>query len=274
MSVGLYSGEPGLSLGSGLCKTLTGLWGDAPGLITGGGAIPVQVRDVVSANSGSLFVPGPGFMYTASGGNPVVGDLVATLICAAGSGKTATFPSGHRPVLRAYGSSYYLDPNGVDCYGVTDCTGSGIANTSLVGAGSATGNGKIFAGCFRASDSSRSYFGVADGSSAGKIGAGIDGISWATLHAEVGWTTNKVVTVTRSATQAKLYVDGVIADTETISGVGSPLVAYVMAGNGDGTAFDFWTGPWFGLCGTLSTLNDADRAVVEAYFAAILASGA
>lgn len=43
MSVGLYSGVSGLSVGSGLYKGVSGLWGGASGLIDGfGGSLPTD----------------------------------------------------------------------------------------------------------------------------------------------------------------------------------------------------------------------------------------
>lgn len=44
MSSGLYSGQPGLSLGTGLYRTVSGLWSGASGLITGfgGGGLPTD----------------------------------------------------------------------------------------------------------------------------------------------------------------------------------------------------------------------------------------
>ena len=43
MSVGLYSGVPGLALGVGLYKDVSGLWGGASGLIDGfGGGLPTD----------------------------------------------------------------------------------------------------------------------------------------------------------------------------------------------------------------------------------------
>ena len=41
MSVGLYSGVPGLALGVGLYKGVSGLWGGASGLIDGFGGSPL-----------------------------------------------------------------------------------------------------------------------------------------------------------------------------------------------------------------------------------------
>lgn len=229
----------------------------------------------LQANSGVMFLPLPGYMFSDVAGTvpATVGGKVARLNCVAGSGKVATQSnSASMPVLRqdAVGGPYYLDPNGANCYLITDCTGSGIDTVSMIGHGSTSGSARIFAGCYKAPDS-RSYFGVADGVSDGLIGAGMDGVSWAALHDTTGWTTSKVVTVTRNPTQGKLYVDGALVDTETISGVGSELMAYLMAGNGDGVAFDFWAGPWYGLAGSFLTLSDASREVVETFFAANLA---
>jgi hypothetical protein len=196
-----------------------------------------------------------------------VGDQVAVIQCAAGSGKTATFPSSHRPVKQqAANGAYYYDPNGVNCYGVTDCSGTGVAEIYMAGAGAATGNGKVYAGCFKAPNN-RMYMGVADGSSSGLIGAGVDGVAWTTLHATVGWTTPKVASVQRTATLATLRVNNVVADSEAISGVGSELVAYLMALNNDGTAIDFWTGKWYGLAGILDTVSANDTTAIEANFA-------
>jgi hypothetical protein len=224
--------------------------------------------NVVQANSGVMFLPGVS-TYSDTDGlvHASVGDLVARIDCAAGSGKKAIFPASHRPVLaRTSGDKYYLNPNGVDCYGVTDCAAGGIDAYTHVSAGSATGNGKIFAGCF-AAPSTRNYVGVADGASAGLIGAGVNGKSWVDIKAAVGWTTLTVVSVSRSATSARLFVGGVLADTDTVSGSGTDLVAYIMAGNGDGTAFDFWTGPWYGWAATLTEMSTSDRQTVEQFFA-------
>lgn len=225
------------------------------------------------ANSGVLFLPLPNYCFTDVDGlvPAVVGDQVARINCAVGSGKVAQQATEiARPVLRraANGGAYYLDPDGADCFFETDCTGSGFANISMIGHGSTTGNAKIFAGC--ATGSVRSYFGTANN---GNIGAGIDGVTWDDLQDTVGWTTLKVVSVTRDATIANLYTDGVLVDTAAISGVGSELFAYLLAANNGVSAFDFWAGPWYGLAGAFVTLPDAARETVEAFFALNLSKG-
>lgn len=223
---------------------------------------------VVKSLGGIAFMPGIADYSDAAGTIPAqVGDQVAVIQCAAGSGKTAAFPASHRPVKRqAANGAYYYDPNGVNCYGVTDCTGTGQANVYMAGAGAATGNGKVYAGCFK-SPNNRMYMGVSDGVTAGEIGAGVDGISWNTLHAGTGWTTPKVVSVQRTATLATLRVNNAVVDSDAISGVGSELYAYIMALNNDGTAIDFWTGKWYGLAGILDIVSTTNATAIEANFA-------
>jgi len=229
---------------------------------------PAQnIISLTASYNGIAFMPGFNDYSDAAATVPAqVGDQVAVIQCAAGSGKTATFPSSHRPVKQqAANGAYYYDPNGVNCYGVTDCSGTGVAEIYMAGAGAATGNGKVYAGCFKAPNN-RMYMGVADGSSSGLIGAGVDGVAWTTLHATVGWTTPKVASVQRTATLATLRVNNAVADSEAISGVGSELVAYLMALNNDGTAIDFWTGKWYGLAGILDTVSADDTTAIEGNF--------
>ena len=256
-----------------LDESATDAWTvNATGFIPCGNYLRGLAVTALQANTGVLFEPSPSYCYTNEAGTTPAGDgdLVAHIKCAVGSGKTATFPSGARPVLRKAGPVWYFDPNGVNSYGVTDCTASGLANMAMIGHGSASGQGKVFAGCFDSPDT-RMYFGIADGSAAGKIGAGVDGVSWTTLNVNAGWTTDKVVSIKRTATVATLYVDGVLVDTETVSGVGSSLVAHLMALNNDGTPIDFWNGPWLGMAGFLSDVPTAARQAVENYFAQRLA---
>lgn len=223
---------------------------------------------VVKSLGGIAFMPGITDYSDAAGTIPAqIGDQVAVIRCAAGSGKTATFPASHRPVKRqSANGAFYYDPTGVNCYGVTDCTGTGQANIYMAGAGAATGNGKVYAGCFK-SPNNRMYFGVSDGTFAGEIGAGVDGISWNTLHAGTGWTTPKVVSVQRTATLATLRVNNAVVDSDSISGVGSELYAYIMALNNDGTAINFWTGKWYGLAGILDIVSTTNATAIEANFA-------
>jgi len=231
-------------------------------------ASPAQnIVAIAASYSGIAFMPGINDYSDAGATIPAqVGDQVAVIRCAAGSGKTATFPSSHRPVKRqATNGAYYYDPNGVNCYGVTDCSGTGVSEIYMAGAGAATGNGKVYAGCFKAPNN-RMYMGVSDGVTAGEIGAGVDGITWNTLHAGTGWTTPKVVSVQRTATLATLRVNNAVVDSDAISGVGSELPAYIMALNNDGTAIDFWTGKWYGLAGILATVSANDTTAIEANF--------
>jgi len=232
-------------------------------------ASPAQtIVGIAASYNGIAFMPGINDYSDAAGTIPAqVGDQVAFIRCAAGSGKTASFSASHRPVKRqAANGAYYYDPNGVDCYGVTDCSGTGVAEIYMAGAGAATGNGKVYAGCFKAPNN-RMYMGVADGATAGEIGAGVDGISWNTLHAGTGWTTPKVVSVQRTATLATLRVNNAVVDSDAISGVGSELPAYLMSLNNDGTAIDFWTGKWYGLAGILDNVSADDTTAIEANFA-------
>jgi hypothetical protein len=113
------------------------------------------------------------------------------------------------------------------------------------------------------------YMGVSDGLTAGKIGAGVDGVSWNTLYANAVWSSSTVVSVQRTADIATLSVNGETVDTAAISGVGSELPAYVMALNNDGTAIDFWNSNWYGLVGILDIVSDADALTIETDFATI-----
>lgn len=234
------------------------------------GGLAAVTKKIVNDNQGSLFLPVLGYVYTNTAGTTLaaVGDKVALIKCFAGSGKTGVQSNvANQAVLRVDEDGiYYLDPNGANCFYVTDCTGSGVEQVTMVGRGLTTGYGKIYAGCFKLLDNSRSYFGARDTLLDGKIGAGMDGVQWSTLNANEGWTTDKVVAVSRSATQAKLYVNGTLVDTETISGVGSSLNAYLMAGNFDGVAMDYWSGRWYGLVGTLATLSATDIATIGEFF--------
>lgn len=233
--------------------------------------LPSPAQNIIAlaaSNNGIAFMPGFNDYSDAAGTIPAqVGDQVALIRCSAGSGKTGTFPSSHRPIKRqASNGAYYYDPNGVNCYGTTTCTGSGVAEIYMCGAGEATGNGKVYAGCFK-SPNNRMYMGVSDGVTAGEIGAGVDGVSWNTIHAGTGWTTPKVVSIQRTATLATLRVNNAVADSDAISGVGSELYAYLMALNNDDTAIDFWTGKWYGLVGILATVSASDTTAIEANFA-------
>lgn len=83
MSVGLYSGVSGLSLGTGLYRDVSGLWGGASGLIDGfGGSIsPTLILDFVGpsvsgASLGMSFVTEPLGLYetyTADASQPSAG---------------------------------------------------------------------------------------------------------------------------------------------------------------------------------------------------------
>lgn len=234
------------------------------------GGLAALAKKIVVDNQGSLFVPTLGYVYTNTAGTTLaqVGDKVALIKCFADSGKTGVQSNAaNQAVLRIDDDGiYYLDPNGANCYYVTDCGASGIPNLTMVGRGQTTGNGKIYAGCYKLLDNSRAYIGARDTLLDGKIGAGMDGVLWSSLFANTTWSTNKTVAVTRSSTQAKLYVDGVLADTETITGVGSNLNAYLMAGNFDGTPTYYWSGRWYGLAGTLATLSQEDIVTLVTYF--------
>ena len=229
-----------------------------------------RLVQLVASYDGVAFIPGITDYSDAAGTIPAqVGDQVAYVRCAAGSGKIVQFPSSHRPVLQqSANGSYYYDPNGVECYGVTDCSGTGVAEIYMCGAGQSTGNGKVYAGCFKAPNN-RMYMGVSDGLTAGKIGAGVDGVSWNTLYADAEWSSATVVSVQRTADTATLSVNGETVDTAAISGVGSELPAYVMALNNDGTAIDFWNSNWYGLVGILDIVSDADALTIETDFATI-----
>jgi len=229
-----------------------------------------RLVEITASYNGVAFIPGITDYSDAAGTIPAqIGDQVALVRCAAGSGKIAQFPSSHRPVKRQSGNgSYYYDPNGVSCYGVTDCSGTGIANIYMCGAGAATGNGKVYVGCFKAPNN-RMYMGVSDGLTAGDIGAGVDGVSWNTLYADAAWSSATVVSVQRTSSLATLRINNAVADSEAISGVGSELPAYLMALNNDGTAIDFWTGRWYGLVGILDIVSAEDSSAIESDFANI-----
>lgn len=256
---------PGLAHGFGFGVTFGSVLGPPPTPIP----TPFDVvRDILQANNGSLLLPAPGYVFSDTAGlvPATVGGKVALITCAVSSGKTAVqATSANQAVLRVDGSgTHYLDPNGANCFYVSDCSGSGVKNFTMIGHGATSGSGKVFAGCYKLPND-RAFFGARSTSSDGKIGAAMNTVSWNTLFAEQFWAAERVVSVTRNTTQAKLYVSGVLQDTETLSGFGTALPIYMMAVNNDGVAEDFWSGSWFGYATALATLSDIDRETVEEY---------
>lgn len=77
MASGLFSGKPGLNLGTGLYRAVAGLWSGAAGLLTGFGgtpAPPVTMANVLSANGTSYAVGAA--VLSSSGGNYTVTNAV------------------------------------------------------------------------------------------------------------------------------------------------------------------------------------------------------
>lgn len=168
-----------------------------------------------------------------------------------------------KPILHKFNNKYLLDfvnPNSVL---TTECSGDKAANFILMTAGYTNkANNAIIAGCME--PTARSYLGI---NSNGYIGAGIDGVTYDTFHADIKWDIPHVVTLVRRNHTAYLRVDGVVVAESHLTTGGSKLNMYIGAVNNNNIADKHWNGKIGFVSGILSTMTDLEILLLEKFAA-------
>jgi len=172
------------------------------------------------------------------------------------------FYADNATVREVLETSYALKYNGTSNFLTTSCTAGGATNFTLTVAGFNVGTNKVAAGCMSAVAESRACIGT---NNSGNAGAGATTITFDTLASNQAWSSYHVVTLRRSGALLELFVDGVLADTETGTLTGTDLAMYLGALNNNGTAANFWQGDIAFTSGCLAVVNNADRLAIERY---------